>query len=76
MSASSWEFKSPPRHHKPAYLGKAYLVIGSIKTEGKFTSLVGKGGSGSAVEYLLAKERVASSNLVFRSNEVGESGAT
>ena len=30
------------------------------------------GGSGSAVEHLLAKERVASSNLVFRSFQSGE----
>jgi hypothetical protein len=28
------------------------------------------GGSGSAVEHLLAKERVASSNLVFRSIKI------
>ncbi len=43
-------------------------VISSILILG--TKLIG--GSSSAVEHLLAKERVASSNLVFRSTKPAE----
>ena len=42
-------------------------VDSSSLSLGTFIGRCRKSGSGSVVEHLLAKERVASSNLVFRS---------
>jgi hypothetical protein len=55
VGVSPWEFKSPPRHQSDLF---------------KFEEVVkfNLGGSSSAVECFLAKEEVASSNLVFRSS--------
>ena len=64
------------------YIANSYNILGAEvaqsveqRTENPRvpSSILGLGtklisGSGSVVEYLLAKERVASSNLVFRSN--------
>ena len=58
MGVSPWEFKSPPRHFFPALRLNENAVVSRIYV----------GGSSSAVERLLAKEEVASSNLVFRSS--------
>ena len=43
-------------------------VDSSSLSLGTFIGRCRKSGSGSVVEHLLAKERVASSNLVFRSH--------
>ena len=46
-------------------------VDSSSLSLGTFIGRCRKSGSGSVVEHLLAKERVASSNLVFRSKNIG-----